>query len=120
MLPVATSAEGTLEERKVRSTRSKPPRRLCTKKIPGLHTSEPAPAGVSGLRFRLNFGGERYHPTRFHTTKNNNQYSVYGDASSGASIIDFAVAWKRFQCYCPRPPKRPPRGRRAAGQNSEH
>ena len=49
MLPVVTWAEEVLEERNARSTRTTPPRRLCTKKIPAIYTSEQAPARVQGL-----------------------------------------------------------------------
>ena len=61
-----------------------PPRRMCAKKIPAIHTSEQAPAR-SGLELRLNLGGERYHWNRFHTIENDNQFL---DLTGG----DFACA----------------------------
>ena len=36
-------------------------------------------------------------------------------AQSYRRVSFFAVAWKRFQCYCPRPLERTPWGRNAAG-----
>ena len=133
-----------------------PPRRMCAKKIPAIHTSEQAPAR-SGLELRLNLGGERYHWNRFHTIENDNQFldltggdfacaepehhrhhryavhefvhrltglawgsqphdchhsSINEARELRKTTVDyrvFAVAWKRFQCYRPRPRERMPR-----------